>query len=126
MARRAVVLYDEDCGFCKWAVNRLLAWDRRDLLRPVSIQGEEGAELLGDMAESRRLDSWHLAMPSGEVYSGGAAVGPVANLLPLGKPLVVMAERFPSTTERCYRFVAQHRDLLAVLVGADASCEVRR
>jgi predicted DCC family thiol-disulfide oxidoreductase YuxK len=92
----------------------------------VPIQSEEGADLLADLAESRRLESWHLALPSREVLSGGAAIGPLAAMLPRGKPLAVLAERFPKTTDRCYRFVASHRDRFATMVGADASCEVRR
>src|SRR6266508_2389621 len=26
---RWVLLYDRDCGFCRWATRQLLAWDRR-------------------------------------------------------------------------------------------------
>ena len=40
--RRWPVLYDADCGFCKWSLDKLLAWDRRQRLRPVAIQSAEG------------------------------------------------------------------------------------
>jgi predicted DCC family thiol-disulfide oxidoreductase YuxK len=121
-----VVLYDEDCGFCKWSLDKILAWDRRRALRPVAIKSEEGNRILAGIPEPRRLDSWHLAQPSGEVLSAGAAAAPLARALPGGKPLALLFERFPRTTERAYRFVAEHRDGFARIVGADAGCSLRR
>ncbi|HEX2129093.1 MAG TPA: DCC1-like thiol-disulfide oxidoreductase family protein [Solirubrobacterales bacterium] len=123
---RLTVLYDDDCGFCKWCLNRLLAWDRRKRLRPVAIQAEEGQALLRDVPPAERLDSWHLVLPSGEVFSAGAGAAPLADQLPFGRPLAWLFRRFPGTTERAYRWVARNRSLLARLVRVDASCEVRR
>ncbi len=36
------ILYDADCGFCKWSLDKVLLWDRRGRLRPVAIQSPEG------------------------------------------------------------------------------------
>ncbi len=123
---RVVVLYDEDCGFCKWSLNKILAWDRHGRLRPTPIQGEEGRRLLAGIPEEQHLDSWHLALPSGEVCSAGAAAPFLVDLLPGGRPLAALFRAFPRTTERAYRFVADHRDRFARLVGVDASCQIRR
>lgn len=120
------ILYDDDCGFCKWSLNKLLAWDRRRLLRPVAIQSDEGQRLLASVPEHQRLDSWHLVLPSGEVRSAGAAAEPLARLLPGGAPLALGFRSFPGITDRAYRYVAEHRDRFARLVGVDASCQVRR
>jgi hypothetical protein len=76
------------------------------------------------MEESRRLESWHLALPSGEVVSAGAAFAPLAEMLPGGRPLARLADRFPGPVERGYRFVSEHRDRFGSFVGAD-SCRVR-
>jgi predicted DCC family thiol-disulfide oxidoreductase YuxK len=122
----AVVLYDEDCGFCRWSLDKILAWDRRGRLRPVAIQSEEGARLLASMPESERLDSWHLVEPSGTVRSGGDAAAPLAALLPGGKPLAALFSALPGPTDRAYRLVAANRDRLARLLRIDASCRVRR
>ncbi|MFI5027407.1 MAG: hypothetical protein ACHQCF_00315 [Solirubrobacterales bacterium] len=46
--RQAAVLYDRDCGFCRWSLDKVLAWGR-DRLRPVKIQSEEGARLLASI-----------------------------------------------------------------------------
>ena len=120
------MLYDDDCGFCKWSLDKILAWDRRRRLRPVAIQSEEGQRLLAEIPERERLDSWHLVLPSGEVRSAGAGAEPLARLLPGGRPLAWLFGRFPGITERAYRYVADHRDRFGRLVGVDASCQLRR
>jgi predicted DCC family thiol-disulfide oxidoreductase YuxK len=123
---QAVVLYDDDCGFCKWSLNMILAWDRRDRLRPLAIQSDEGQGLLANVPESERLDSWHLVLPSGEVRSAGAAAAPLAELLPAGRPLAFLFRSFPALTDRAYRRVAANRNRFARWLGIDASCELRR
>jgi predicted DCC family thiol-disulfide oxidoreductase YuxK len=123
--RQAAVLYDGDCGFCKWALDKILAWDRRRRLHPVAIQSEEGDRLLAGMDPERRLDSWHLVR-DGFVRSGGAAAPELFELLPGGAPLAAVLRAFPRLTERAYRWVADHRDLLARLLRVDASCQLRR
>ncbi len=120
------VLYDDDCAFCKWSLNKILAWDRRRRLRPVAIQSDEGQALLAEVPEGERLESWHLALPSGELFSAGAAAAPLAELLPGGPPLARLFRSFPGPTERAYRYVASHRDRFARLARVDASCQVRR
>jgi predicted DCC family thiol-disulfide oxidoreductase YuxK len=120
---RHVVLYDEDCGFCRWSLDRLLRWDRRGCLRATPIQSEEGARLLSDLNEHDRLASWHLVTPDGRRYSGGAAASPLAHLLPAGAPVAFLAETFPRSTDRLYRWVARNRDTLGRRLGEQA-CSV--
>jgi predicted DCC family thiol-disulfide oxidoreductase YuxK len=106
---RSVLLYDRDCGFCRWCTSKVLAWDRRGRLRPAAIQDPEGQRLLAGMEEGRRLDSWHLAGPDGTVRSAGAAFPPLLRQLPGGGPLAALAERAPRLVDRGYRWVAGHR-----------------
>jgi predicted DCC family thiol-disulfide oxidoreductase YuxK len=124
--QRAAVLYDDDCAFCKWSLDKILAWDRRRRLRPVAIQSDEGQRLLAHMPESERLDSWHLVLPSGEVRSAGAAAAPLAELLPAGQPLAFLFRAFPGFTERTYRRVSANRNRFARWLGIYASCQLRR
>jgi predicted DCC family thiol-disulfide oxidoreductase YuxK len=121
-----VVLYDDDCAFCKWSLDKILAWDRRRRLRPVAIQSEEGQGLLANIPESGRLDSWHLVLPTGEVRSAGAAAAPLTALLPGGRPLAFLFRSFPGLTDRAYRRVAANRNRFARWLGIDASCQLRR
>jgi predicted DCC family thiol-disulfide oxidoreductase YuxK len=122
----SALLYDSDCGFCKWSLDKVLAWDRRRRLRPVAIQSPEGERLLAGMTGEERLASWHLVLPSGEVRSGGAAAEPLARLLPGGRPLAAAFAAFPGATDRGYRWVADHRSALARLVRADRDRPLRR
>jgi predicted DCC family thiol-disulfide oxidoreductase YuxK len=117
---RHVVLYDEECGFCRWALDRLLRWDRRDNLRAAPIQSDEGDRLLADLSEQARLSSWHLVTPDGQRYSGGTATGPLARLLPAGGSVALLAEMFPRSIERLYRWVARNRDTLGRRLGEPA------
>jgi predicted DCC family thiol-disulfide oxidoreductase YuxK len=121
-----VILYDADCGFCRWGVDKILAWDRHRALRAVPIQSEEGARLLTGVPRSRWLESWHLASPTGEVRSAGAAMAPLARMLPGGRPLAFLFRRFPRMTDRGYDYVAAHRDRFGRLLRVDAGCKLRR
>jgi predicted DCC family thiol-disulfide oxidoreductase YuxK len=109
---RAIVLYDSDCGFCKRALSKLLAWDRSHRLRPVALQDDEAARLLAGMDEQERMASWHLVAPDGRVRSGGAAVAPLLRLLRGGSGPARLAERMPRSVDRGYRWVAGHRTAL--------------
>src|SRR4051794_4109858 len=94
----ATVLYDVDCGFCRWAMARVLAWDRRQRLRPVAIQDAEGEVLLGRLDPAARLASWHAAFPDGRLYSAGPALVQVVALLPGGRaPAAAMRALLPLT-----------------------------
>ena len=107
------VLYDDDCGFCKRLLSKFLAWDRRGVLRPVALQDPEADRLLGEMATERKMASWHLVTPAGEVRSGGAAVAPLLRLLPGGAAPAWLVDRIPTLTDRTYRWVAANRTALS-------------
>ena len=115
---RAVVFYDEDCGFCRWATGRVLAWDRRGRLRAVALSDPEAERLLPGMDRERRMASWHVLGPDGGVWSAGRAVAPLLRLLPTGAPLAALAAAFPRTTDRLYDWAARHRRGLGALLGA--------
>ena len=122
---RSVVLYDEDCAFCRWSLDKILARDRLHRLRPVAIQSAEGDRLLAAVAPGARLDSWHFVSEDGKLFSGGAAAEPLARTLRWGRPLAVAFRAFPGVTERAYRYVAHHRDRWARLLRLDPNCKVR-
>ncbi len=115
-----IVLYDADCGFCRWALDTSLAWDRHRRLRPVPLQSSEADRLLPGMDHEARMRSWHIVTPEGRVRSAGAAAPPLFRALPGGSPLAALADTFPRTTQRLYHWVTRHRDGLAKLVGAKA------
>jgi predicted DCC family thiol-disulfide oxidoreductase YuxK len=113
---KPTLLYDSDCGFCRWCLGKVLAWDRRHSLRPVAIQSEEAERLLAGMPEEQRLASWHLVDGDGTVRSAGAAFPGLFRLLPGGAPLAGLTSRIPTATDRAYRWVAGNRSRWGKLV----------
>lgn len=110
------ILYDADCGFCRAALAAVLLWDHERRLRPVAIQGREGATLLSGMDEEARLASWHLVPPGEAPLSAGSAFPAVFRRMPGGEPFAALTERFPHAAERGYRWVAENRTALSKLV----------
>ena len=117
---RAIVIYDEDCGFCRWSADRLRAWDRRQALRFVPLQDRETDRLLEEIPRERRGQSWHLVEPDGRVWSAGAAVPRVLRRLPLGAPFASLAEAAPGWTDHAYTVAARRRATLGHLLGQRA------
>jgi predicted DCC family thiol-disulfide oxidoreductase YuxK len=111
------VLYDRDCGFCRWSVGRLLAWDRAGRLRPVAIQSAEGERLLADLTPEQRLASAHAIDAAGRRASGGDAMAPIAAVLPGGAALTVLGRRAPALARAGYRAVAGRRSVFGRLIS---------
>jgi predicted DCC family thiol-disulfide oxidoreductase YuxK len=114
----AVLLYDSDCGFCRWSIDKIVIWDRGRQLRPVALQCREAVPLLSAIDPGRKLESWHLVARDGRIHSGGAVAAPLLRLLPGGRPLALVAGAFPGVVERVYRLVATRRDRIGAFVGA--------
>ncbi len=119
-----MILYDENCGFCRWSLSKIIAWARRGSLRTVPLRSEEAARLLGSMGRERKMASWHLVTPEGRIYSGGDAVATLARLLPGGAPVAALAAVMPGPTRWAYGWVAAHRDRLGRVLG-ERACGVR-
>ena len=128
--QRFALVYDADCGVCKWLVSGLLRWDRAARLRPIALQRPEADELLAELTPAQRMDSWHLIGPTGARRSAGAAIAPLLRALPGGWAPAAVFARFPGLTERGYRWLADHRSQLSQLLPArvkqHASERVRR
>jgi predicted DCC family thiol-disulfide oxidoreductase YuxK len=120
---QAVLLYDADCGFCRWSTARILSWDRHRRIRAVALQDPESDRLLGGMDQATKMASWHLVTSDGAVRSAGAAAPSLFRLLPGGSPLAAIAATLPGTTERAYRWVSEHREWLGRRLGTQA-CSV--
>ena len=105
-ADKAWLLYDADCGLCKFVVARVLELDRAHRLRPLALQEPGAAELLPGLDEADRMRSFHLVDSEGTVHSAGAGL---AELFP-------MLRRSPRLAARLYWLVAGNRDRLGRLL----------
>jgi predicted DCC family thiol-disulfide oxidoreductase YuxK len=117
--RSITVLYDDDCGFCRWSADRIRRLDARGALVFAPVQGAVGAELLRAVPRELRLASMHAVTPDGRVWSGGEAVGVILARLPGGVILSRLAAAVPELTDRLYRFVAANREVLGGWLGQD-------
>lgn len=118
--RQAIVIYDRDCGFCRWSLGLLLRADRHRRLRPLALGTAQADELLADLEPHERAASWHLVAPDGRRESAGAALPRVLELLPRGGAPAALFERFPDATARGYQWVADHRSQLSRLLPSSA------
>lgn len=110
------VLYDEDCGFCRYLLALLLRMDRRGRLLPIPIQGFDGQRLLSDLTPAQRLATAHVVSPAGRLYSGGEIAVPIARELPLGVGAARVAARFARPTGWAYAQLAANRTRLGRFV----------
>jgi predicted DCC family thiol-disulfide oxidoreductase YuxK len=112
------LFYDADCGFCKWIVSGVLAWDRHNRLVPLALQSAEAQALLSDLSPEERLASVHLVSPDGQRLSAGSVPAPLLRLLPGGTVPALAIARLPRLTSRAYDWVANHRSQLSRAVPA--------
>jgi predicted DCC family thiol-disulfide oxidoreductase YuxK len=120
------VLYDSDCGFCRWLLSGLLRWDRARRLHPIALQRPEAEDLLQELTPAERMASWHLISPTGERRSGGAALPRLLRLLPAGRLPAAGFARFPRLTDHGYRWVAEHRSQLSKFVPSSTKQRASR
>jgi predicted DCC family thiol-disulfide oxidoreductase YuxK len=119
-----IVLYDDDCGFCRWTVAWALARDRSQVLSPTPIQSRTADRLLADVAPEDRLASMHVVHADGRRESGGAALRAVLASLPSTRVAARLAAAAPAATDVVYAFVARHRVLAGRLIGVSARCRL--
>jgi predicted DCC family thiol-disulfide oxidoreductase YuxK len=121
------LIYDSDCGFCRWCLGKVLAWDRRRTLRTVALGTPDANRLLAEVPVAERARSWHLVDADGRVRSAGAGFPPLLRGLPGGGPLAALTTKFPTATESAYRFVSGNRSLWGKLVtdGAKRRADAR-
>lgn len=104
-----IVLYDGECGLCKWLLAGLLRFDRAGRLRPVALQRPEAEALLDDLDPAEWMASMHVVSPEGWRSSGGEALPSLLRLLRGGRLPAAVLERFPRLADAGYRWVAAHR-----------------
>jgi nitroreductase/predicted DCC family thiol-disulfide oxidoreductase YuxK len=115
-----IVLYDADCGFCRWAMAWAVKRDHRRVLVTAPIQSSLGSELLADIVPGERLLSAHVVHEDGSRRSAGAAVTDVLSALPATRSLGRLAQRLPRTTALLYGAVAAQRKSVGRLIGRKA------
>ena len=115
-----VVLYDADCGFCTWVVDRIAARVAPGAVEIVPLQSPRADLLLaGRVDEAAKWESWHLVEADGSLYSGGDAIPRVLVHVRGGRTMGRLAARYPRAASAAYRLVARNRDRLGRVVRAE-------
>ncbi len=119
-AEPLILVYDADCGFCRWSVAVLLDRDQRGALEPMTIDEADSRGLLDSVEPIDRTRSAHVVLPDGQVLSGGSGVRALAARVPGAAPIGVLARVAPRLVDLAYRAIATNRMRISRLVPADA------
>lgn len=119
-AEPLILVYDADCGFCRWSVAALLDRDRRGVLEPMTIEEAGSRGLLDSIDPLDRTRSAHVVLPDGQVLSGGAGVPALAARVPGAAPIGALARVAPRLVDFAYRTIATNRMRISRLVPAEA------
>jgi predicted DCC family thiol-disulfide oxidoreductase YuxK len=113
--QRSILLYDGDCGFCRFWVER---WKHRTGDRILYLPNQETLSGIPDIPREELDASVQLITPSGERRSGARAVFEVVASAP-GKRWMLWLYRFvpgaAPVSERFYSLVARHRGLFSTV-----------
>lgn len=109
-AAQTTIFFDGPCGFCKKAVYIL-----RELLLPDNITIREAQSEMSALSLMQEKRSWIVSLPDGSMYSGFSAFQQLLNQSRLTQFLakIFSLQLLSRTGERCYRFVADHRERLS-------------
>jgi predicted DCC family thiol-disulfide oxidoreductase YuxK len=113
----AVLFYDGECPFCRAATHAILRADTGRRLRTAPLDSPEADGTLGHLPRRERYGSFHLAV-GGRLWSGGAAMGPLLELLGPLRPVGRFLRRSPTgrrAVTAAYDFVSHHRGKVAPL-----------
>jgi predicted DCC family thiol-disulfide oxidoreductase YuxK len=128
VAARAILLYDDDCRFCRACADLIEAWDRRGRMALLPFSDQEASRLMSAIEPNLRERSMHVVQPSGAIESGGDAMVAVLEALPGLGWLAWLARRVGlvhGVVSWSYFAVATRRDFFSKLVP-DRPAPVRR
>ena len=106
-----VVVYDENCPFCRDQVRRLARWDGQQRLSFLSLHDPLVAERYPDLSHEELMEQMHVVTHTGRRYGGAAAVRYLTRRLPrlwLLAPLLHLPFSLP-LWQWAYRQVAKRR-----------------
>jgi len=113
---RPVLLYDADCRLCRFVARVVLRLDRHDELGLLPLHDDDAAELLVDVSERVRPETWRLVAKGEDVGYGRGAVE-LLRAMRLTRPAArMLAALPPSLLDRLYVVVARNRRRLGRLV----------
>lgn len=105
---RPLVVYHDECAFCRRWVERLRRWDRAGRLEFLPLQDARSATVTG-LSRDALERSAHVVLPAGTVLAGARAFRALCPFLP-GGLLPHLLLRIPGAllvAEHAYRWIAR-------------------
>jgi predicted DCC family thiol-disulfide oxidoreductase YuxK len=75
--KNITVIYDNDCGFCRWSIDLFRQWDKKGMLRFVPCRSEERAKDFPQVGEEECMGALQAIFTNGSRKSGFDAVAHV-------------------------------------------------
>ena len=113
---RHVLIFDGDCGFCRFWVARWRHWTG-NAVEYVPFQAAEGAQRFPDIPRERFTRAVQLVEPDGRVFEAAEAVAHLSALGGNRMPLRAYSHvpGVALVSERAYRVIADHRSVAAAV-----------
>lgn len=114
-----ILLYDDDCRFCRACADLIEAWDRRGRMALLPFSDSQAKGLMSTIDPELRERSMHVVQPSGAIESGGDAMVAVLEALPGLRWLAWLARRvglIHGIVSWSYFAVATRRDFFSKVV----------
>ena len=118
-SRRFLVLYDEECPFCRASARAILRLAPSGAIEAVGLRSTRAARLVPEEGAEERLEAFHLIAPTGQRWKGGAALPPLFEMLRPLRPMAWLLRRSSAAATAAnlsYGWVSRHRPMLAALL----------
>src|ERR1041385_4117569 len=112
---RPLLLFDGDCGFCRYWVQR---WQMKVRGAVDFAPAQQEAARFPQISESDWRKAVQLVMPDSTVYHGAEAVFRALAMVPEGRGPLAIYENVPGAKPACesfYRLVARNRNFFSKL-----------
>ena len=107
---KSIVIFDGVCVLCSNIVRFIIRYDKKDIFRFASIQGESGKKLIADRIKPSADPETVILIDNGKYYYRSAAVLRIFKKLPGGWPLLYALIIIPAPVrDFFYKFVAKKR-----------------
>ena len=114
---RPVMLYDDECRFCRFAARCVARLDGHQELALLPLQDDAAQPLLAVVAEDERLGTWRFVHPDGSLVGYGSGVPDLLEAMRLTHSIGRLLGRVPDgVLDTLYALGARNRTALGRLV----------
>jgi len=116
---RIIVLFDNDCAFCRAQVRRMQRWDWHERLEFMPLADPRASRLAAGLDREALLSQIHCVEPGGSVLGGVRCLRRLGMQIPVLVP-AALALWIPGAlwvADRFYRWLSRHRHAVGRVCG---------